>query len=61
MATHLPSRYISVLLLRLLHKMHENSESDIFDPRGPDEVGLRLKVVVHRYLHEIPGQMRSTR
>ena len=51
--TYLAPRNIPILFLSLLHKVHENSERNVLDPRRSDKMRLSRKVVVHRNLHKI--------
>lgn len=58
---YLAPRNISVPRLGYLHKVYENAERDVTDPGRSDEMGLSVKIMVHRYLHEIAGQMSTAR
>lgn len=59
--SYLSPRDISVLRMGLLHEIHEYSEGDVSNPRCSNEVGLRMEVVMHGYLHKISREVCATR
>ena len=54
---YLSPRYIAIPLLNDLQQVCENAEGNTANPLGLDEVGLRVKVMMHGNLDKIAGQL----
>ena len=56
-SSHLSPRYIAIPFLNDLQQVRENAEGNTTNPLCLDEVGLRVKVMMHSNLDKIPGQL----